>query len=808
MTIKKLFSRAAAVVLSLCLVGGATGFEPGEFAAFAETTKGTYEYFEYENTGSSITITGQSAEAKDVSELIIPSYIDGLPVTAISGNSYKFGFEKLVIPETVTTIDPSSSLLSSTQYIDVSEDNTNYCDIDGVVFSKDKKTIVRYPGKRVGGYSIPDTVTKVGDYSFANCGTSLLSIDIPDSVKVLGRYCFTCSYDMESITVPESVDLIDEGAFRLYGYIESITILNPYCTIGEEVFAVIAGAIIYGYDGSTAADYVNSSFSPDYIIFKSLGEYKAKTDLIYQTKKDSSVIRQKVGCPKDLNSILDETNSTTYSPELAYMLSIMSQSAYNEECVRANYRELGFKDQTDVYDYDTTYTQADNCGYVIGYQDLEDGTREFLITVRGTASDILTEFYKPPCGDPAEWFSDFNMGFSQLEFFGDYPKFHNGFYVAAQRIWESLKKYNNGTIRTDKVRYVLTGHSRGAAVSNLVSHALMEAGVKKSAMYSYNFACPDVAIGDDSHFLDARMNSIFNLNCARDLVGQVPGSAGTFLSRSAFRALIGDIKYWGKFGRTYFWDVDWESSLPANVLGLVDYHPCDTNYIPYFSWEYPLSDFKTYAEMKSIQNSNIMDWSTPIKVVHATIRPQPTYISAYAFDDTTVKITDKDGKVVGTVKDNSVSIESGYEDKIQTNFTGDSVDIAIDADSGYQISVESEAPATIAVVQENAAYNSVNNGAVYTAQPGNTTIDIAPDTPAAETPVTDNSGKAIEPDKVWNLGDVNGDRSANIADAVVLQRWLLNKPDSDLTEWTAADIYEDGKLNVYDLTLLKQLITE
>ncbi|HBB20146.1 MAG TPA: hypothetical protein DCZ62_06915 [Ruminococcus sp.] len=74
--------------------------------------------------------------------------------------------------------------------------------------------------------------------------------------------------------------------------------------------------------------------------------------------------------------------------------------------------------------------------------------------------------------------------------------------------------------------------------------------------------------------------------------------------------------------------------------------------------------------------------------------------------------------------------------------------------------------------------------------------------------MTGGNGKAIEPDKVWNLGDVNGDRSANIADAVLLQKWLLNKPDSDLTEWTAADIYEDGKLNVYDLTLLKQLITE
>ena len=777
MTIKKLFSKAAAVVLSVCLIGDATGFEPWEFAVGAAEEQ-VYGDFLYVDKGDYIEITGLIPETIEAIEnakegdtwvdeffLDIPEYIYDKPVTSIGNKAFyhdisdKGYYLSIGLPLMINNIENDAFYLNSSYlYFKapcISPGETVKCSV--------VKTLYEY-FERIYDY-------KTEYYGFNDKGEK-------------------CSQSMDT---PFRLST-NEGN----GGKESSVIYDPI----NETLTVDYDAPIYSdysnYNGVNCNSPFNSIIPVCRVIDKS-----TLFELFYDNTQEFGqglYFNQ-------LSTILDETKSTTYNPKLANMLCVLSQSAYNRSLARFNYWKLGFN-SIEFKDYDTTYDQADNCGYVIGYQDLEDGTREFLITVRGTASDILTEFYKPPCGDPAEWFSDFNMGFSQLEFFGDYPKYHNGFYVAAQRIWESLKKYNNGTIRTDKVRYVLTGHSRGAAVSNLVSHALMEAGVKKSAMYSYNFACPDVAIGDDSHFLDAGMNSIFNLNCARDLVGQVPGSAGTYLSRSAFRALIGDIKYWGKFGRTYFWDVDWESSLPANVLGLVDYHPCDTNYIPYFSWEYPLSDFKTYAEMKSIQNSNIMDWSTPIKVVHATIRPQPTYISAYAFEETTVKITDKDGKVVGTVKDNSVSIESGYEDKIQTTFTGDSVDIAIDADSGYQISVESEAPATIAVSQENAAYNSVNNGAVYTAQPGNTTIDITPDTPAAETPVTDDSGKAIEPDKVWNLGDVNGDKSANIADAVLLQKWLLNKPDSDLTEWTAADIYEDGKLNVYDLTLLKQLITE
>ena len=797
MTIRKLFSRAAAVVLSLCIAGGATGFEPGEFAAFAETTKGTYEYFEYENTGSSITITGQSQKpSEDVTELVIPSYIDGLPVTAISGSGFRFVYEKLIIPETVTNIDASSGLISATQYIEIDDDNSNYYDVDGVVFSHDGKTLVRYPAQRVGGYSIPDTVTKIGDYAFSRCENHLLYIDIPDSVETLGKYCFTMSYNMASITIPESVKLIDEGAFRLYGYIESITILNPFCEIGEDAFAVISGAIIYGYDNSTTANYVNNSYSPDYIMFKSLGEYKAKTNLIYQTEGDSSIISKNVKFSKDLNTILDETYSTTYSPELAYMLSIMSQSAYGEPYIKANYHELGFENKTALYDYDTTYTQDDNCGYVIGYQDLEDGTREYLITVRGTANPIYNPFGE-------EWWSDFNIGFGQINPWVPCPDYHDGFKAAADRIYESLQEYNDGTIRTKKVRYVLTGHSRGAAVSNIVSKWLIDAGVSKNDLYSYNFACPGTASDKESEFTSSKYNSIFNLNCARDLVGQAPGEKLTLLS-IPFLGTMGskDPAQWGKYGQTYFWDADWDSSKSASVSELGTYHPCDKNYIPYFSQQHELSEFKTFYDIKNIQDSN---WN---KLRTATLVKQINIFPPFE-SKVGATISDATGNIVATLKNGMLEIVSGMEDKMIGNIDEDGViQIAVDSSEEYQVSVTSDEPVTIAVAQGNQNYNSVNNGAVYTAAPGNTTIDIAPDTPAAETHVTDASGKAIEPDKVWNLGDVNGDRSANIADAVLLQKWLLNKPDSDLTEWTAADIYEDGKLNVYDLTLLKQLITE
>ena len=53
-------------------------------------------------------------------------------------------------------------------------------------------------------------------------------------------------------------------------------------------------------------------------------------------------------------------------------------------------------------------------------------------------------------------------------------------------------------------------------------------------------------------------------------------------------------------------------------------------------------------------------------------------------------------------------------------------------------------------------------------------------------------------------GDVNADGDFNIADVVLLQNWLLGRKNAKLADWQAADLFEDGKLNVFDLCLIKK----
>ena len=58
------------------------------------------------------------------------------------------------------------------------------------------------------------------------------------------------------------------------------------------------------------------------------------------------------------------------------------------------------------------------------------------------------------------------------------------------------------------------------------------------------------------------------------------------------------------------------------------------------------------------------------------------------------------------------------------------------------------------------------------------------------------------------MGDVNDDGSFNVADVVLLQKWLLAVPNTDLANWKAADFYDDQMLNVFDLCLMKRALIE
>jgi hypothetical protein len=162
--------------------------------------------FKIKRVNGQITITGYKGSVVD---LHIPDKIDGIPVTAIGDEAFReTSLTSVTIPDSVTTIGHSAfrrtSLTSVTipnsvtvigegafaacstlAAIRVDERNSSFTSVDGVLFSKDMKTLVAYPGGRAGNhYTIPNSVTAIEAFAFYETG--LTSVNIRTVLPPLG----------------------------------------------------------------------------------------------------------------------------------------------------------------------------------------------------------------------------------------------------------------------------------------------------------------------------------------------------------------------------------------------------------------------------------------------------------------------------------------------------------------------------------------------------------------------------------------------------------------------------------------------
>lgn len=91
---------------------------------------------------------------------------------------------------------------SLTEFI-VPTDHGSFTTVDGVLFSKDKGKLVQYPKGKQGAYSIPNTVTSIGDEAFIGCN-GLTEITISSSVAAIGYGAF---YDCTELKTIHSLNI-------------------------------------------------------------------------------------------------------------------------------------------------------------------------------------------------------------------------------------------------------------------------------------------------------------------------------------------------------------------------------------------------------------------------------------------------------------------------------------------------------------------------------------------------------------------------------------------------------------------------
>jgi hypothetical protein len=192
--------------------------------------------FLYTITNGTVTITGYTGPGGAV---VIPSKINGLPVTSIGAEAFQYctSLTDITIPYSVTNIGVAAFWrCTSLKAITVDTDNPAYSSADAILFDKSQTTLVECPGGKAGAYSIPDSVTSIADLSFSFC-TSLTSITIPNGVTSIGYETFWSCTSLTSITISDSVTSIGDLAFTGCSSVTNIAIPTSVTCIPDEAFS-------------------------------------------------------------------------------------------------------------------------------------------------------------------------------------------------------------------------------------------------------------------------------------------------------------------------------------------------------------------------------------------------------------------------------------------------------------------------------------------------------------------------------------------------------------------------------------------
>lgn len=172
-----------------------------------------------------------------VTKIVIPDEYEGVPVTKIadfSATNLEYVTE-FIIGKNVKEIGVWA--LENNQHItsyEVDDENKHFCDIDGVIYTKDMKSLLFYPiakdltdtkdengnNIKISKYTIPDGVETIRSKAFYKCGY-LAEINVPDSVKRIEEKTFFRCEKIDEIKLPESLEFIGKDAFSYcYGLTE------------------------------------------------------------------------------------------------------------------------------------------------------------------------------------------------------------------------------------------------------------------------------------------------------------------------------------------------------------------------------------------------------------------------------------------------------------------------------------------------------------------------------------------------------------------------------------------------------------
>ena len=180
----------------------------------------------------------------------IPDSVTHIAADAFSGCIH---LSSITIPDSVTNIASGAfSGCTNLAAIIANPGNPAYASVEGILFNKNRTALIQYPGHKAGGYTIPDSVTSIGDLAFNNC-QKLTSVVIGPNVTNIGMSAFYNCRRLSSVIIPDSVTSIGWFAFQECTNLTNITIPDNVINIGSYAFAYCSGLTNVTIDNSVAS---------------------------------------------------------------------------------------------------------------------------------------------------------------------------------------------------------------------------------------------------------------------------------------------------------------------------------------------------------------------------------------------------------------------------------------------------------------------------------------------------------------------------------------------------------------------------
>lgn len=237
---------------------------------FSGCSQKTGDKLEYKIENNEAVIIGYT-DTTTRTEIVVPDEIDGYPVTEIAdfGLFNAESLTKITIGKNVKTIGTWAMTNNQRlQEFAVDEENEYFTAVDGILFSKDMKTIIYYPNAKgitfskygdpqgrdsksedfveityvipdgvetirskafykcyyIDNIVIPDTVTRIEEKAFHHC-ESIGALDLPKNLEFIGKDAFAYCQKITSVTIPASIKQIDEYAFFFCKGMEELNIM-------------------------------------------------------------------------------------------------------------------------------------------------------------------------------------------------------------------------------------------------------------------------------------------------------------------------------------------------------------------------------------------------------------------------------------------------------------------------------------------------------------------------------------------------------------------------------------------------------